>query len=350
MSDLPYSYVFVTGATGFIGAHVVDSLLRRGLRVRGAARNMEKAKAMMAARPQFADKLDFVLVKDFAQGANFENIKCLEGIDAIVHVASPFFYGTERGAEDLVYPAINGVKSILAAAASPHGSTVKRIVLTSSFASVVDMAAGHGPEFTYTAEHWNPITWEEAVDPKASSFVAYRGSKKFAEKTAWDFIEREKPNFDLVALCPPLVFGPVVHPVPKASDLNESNMDIWKVATGEYPYPASRVPGWVDVRDLAEAHAEALLSPKASMKRYLPAAPEPFSYQLAADIIRAEFEGAKDVVAKGNEGEKAVGTFKLDGKKLTEEFGITYRSFKETVVDLVKQVKEELEPQLYVVS
>ena len=35
-------------------------------------------------------------------------------------------------------------------------------------------------------------------------------SKAFAEKAAWDFVEKEKPNFSLSTIQPSLVFGPIV--------------------------------------------------------------------------------------------------------------------------------------------
>jgi hypothetical protein len=73
--------------------------------------------------------------------------------------------------------------------------------LTSSFASVIDVGKKVGPEFTYTGKDWNPLTYEEAADPATSAVVAYRGSKKFAEVEAWDFVKRQKPSFDLVTLC-----------------------------------------------------------------------------------------------------------------------------------------------------
>lgn len=38
----------------------------------------------------------------------------------------------------------------------------------------------------------------------------YRASKTFAEKAAWDFVEKEKPNFALATINPPMVFGPIV--------------------------------------------------------------------------------------------------------------------------------------------
>ncbi len=90
LSDEPISqdhrYVLVTGATGFIGAHVVDELLRRGLKVRGATRSATKGKAMIDARPKYASQLDFVQISDFEKTGVFE--EAVKGIDAVIHVAS----------------------------------------------------------------------------------------------------------------------------------------------------------------------------------------------------------------------------------------------------------------------
>ena len=79
-------------------------------------------------------------------------------------------------------PAINGTKSILEAALKEP--RIKRIVLTSSFAAVVDRGRGPWPGHTYTAADWNPITYSEGVvgDPIAG----YRAGRKFAERAAWD--------------------------------------------------------------------------------------------------------------------------------------------------------------------
>lgn len=79
-------HVLVTGSTGFIGAHVVDNLLARGFSVRGATRSAKKGEQMKAARPQYASKLDFVVIDGFTNIGVFD--AAMERIDAVIHVAS----------------------------------------------------------------------------------------------------------------------------------------------------------------------------------------------------------------------------------------------------------------------
>lgn len=202
----------------------------------------------------------------------------------------------------------------------------------------MDLSRKGPPFFTYTAKDWNPLTYEEAADPTTNSVVAYRGSKKFAELEAWNFLKNEKPEFDIVTLCPPMTFGPVVHPVRKVQELNESNAMLWKIATGEKPLPVTRVPFWIDVRDLAEAHVEALLRPDAGNKRYTPASPEHFSYALAAEIMLDKLPWAKGTVSEQEQSiDKSYG---LDGETAAKELGVRYKTFKETVTNLVEQAWE----------
>jgi nucleoside-diphosphate-sugar epimerase len=212
--------------------------------------------------------------------------------------------------------------------------------MTSSFAAVVDVNSTPPPGFTYTAADWNPLTYETSISRDSNSVVAYRGSKKYAELAAWEFVKDQKTPFDLVTLCPPMVFGPVVHPVPNVEQLNESNSVLWSVAAGADPLPGARVSAWIDARDLAEAHVQALLTPEAGGKRFILASPEPFSYEYAADIIRGEFGWGKESVTSNYQmGEKPTSSYGVDGETVARELGVTYRPFKETVVDLVGQIK-----------
>jgi nucleoside-diphosphate-sugar epimerase len=65
---------------------------------------------------------------------------------------------------------------------------VKRIVITSSFAAVIDTSKGLRPGYTYTEADWNPLAPEDVKDP----VNAYLVSKALAEKAAFDFVENEK--------------------------------------------------------------------------------------------------------------------------------------------------------------
>jgi nucleoside-diphosphate-sugar epimerase len=235
----------------------------------------------------------------------------------------------------LIIPAINGVESILEAAAS--SSKVKRVVITSSFASVLDSGREAPPYFTYTGDDWNPQSYEESIDPGTSAVIAYRGSKKFAELKAWEFVAKQKPSFDLVTLCPPMTFGPIRHPVANVDALNESNKMLWKIASGESPLPVARVPFWIDVRDLAKAHVEALLRPETGGKRYIPASPERFTYGKASNILGKHFDWAADKVSR--EVQAADESHGVDGETAAKDLGLEYRPFSQTVVDLITQAK-----------
>lgn len=101
--------------------------------------------------------------------------------------------------KELLDPAVIGTTGILRSI-KKSAPTVKRVVITSSFASIVNPGKGTNPGYEYSEKDWNPITQEEALENPAAG---YRASKTFAEKAAWDFVEKEKPNFTIATMCPP---------------------------------------------------------------------------------------------------------------------------------------------------
>ena len=58
---------------------------------------------------------------------------------------------------DLLLPAIKGTTEVLKAVKA-YGPTVKRVVVTSSFASISEVTKGDRPGYVYTEKDWNPVS------------------------------------------------------------------------------------------------------------------------------------------------------------------------------------------------
>lgn len=168
-------------------------------------RSQAKADKIKAAHPSYGkDKLDFSIVEDIAQPTAFDKaVVSNPPFEAVIHTASPFHFNAQDIQKDLLDPAIVGTTGILKAIKA-NAPTVKRVVITSSFAAMINPTKGAWPEHTYSEKDWSPLTHEEALQSQAAG---YRASKTFAERAAWEYVEKEKPNFDLVTMNPPLVIG-----------------------------------------------------------------------------------------------------------------------------------------------
>jgi nucleoside-diphosphate-sugar epimerase len=148
----------------------------------------------------------------------------VQGVDAIEHTASPFHYKADDPNE-LIRPAISGTRSVLVSALK-YGSDVKRVVITSSCASVLDVLTE--PK-VFSEKDWNQSSARECEEKgrNAPQATKYRASKTLAERAAWQFVEENKDQlkFDITCINPPFVFGPVLHEVDKAENLNTSSLD-----------------------------------------------------------------------------------------------------------------------------
>lgn len=122
--------------------------------------------------------------------------------------------------------------------------SVKHVVITSSFAAIIQAEKGFWPGHEYSEADWNPITSKEATE---NPMMGYRASKTFAEKAAWEFLEKEKPNFTISTINPPMVFGPIVHALDSLENLNTSNERIRNAVQGKFKdeIPPSGVHFWV---------------------------------------------------------------------------------------------------------
>ncbi|KAH8732464.1 hypothetical protein GQ44DRAFT_745666 [Phaeosphaeriaceae sp. PMI808] len=294
--------VLLTGGSGFIAAHTLDILLNHGHSVVTTVRTQEKADKIKAAFQSFADKgqLGFAIVPDIAQPDAFEKAAVSDPpFEAVLHTASPFHFNVTDVQKDLIDPAVIGTTGVLKSI-KKSAPSVKQVVITSSFASIVNGAKGFWPGHTYSEDDWNPITLEEAQE---NPMMGYRASKTFAEKAAWDFVEKETPNFSISTINPPVVFGPIIHALDSLENMNTSNQRLLSLAQGKFKdeIPASGVHFWVDVRDVAEAHVAAMEKPEAANKRFFTTAGY-FSNKELGQIIRKNFPDFKNLPSESTPG------------------------------------------------
>ena len=337
--------VLLTGGSGFIAAHVIESLLKHGHSVVTTVRSKEKGDKILAAHPeQGADSLSYVIVPDISQPGAFDDaVVSSPPFEGAIHAASPYHFlsKTEEEIKDMITTAVNGTTGILEAIKA-NAPTVKRVVVTSSFAAMVDVKKPLS--HTYTEADWDPVTKSEAFQ---NPLAAYRASKTFAEKAAWDFVEREKPNFQLSVCNPPLVLGPIVHYLNSLEALNTSNQRIRDLITGaaKSKCPPTGNYLWVDVRDLAEAHVLAMEKEETAGRRFFVTKGN-FCNREIVEIIAEEFPEYKWDLPTGEALKPGDypdgGPTGWDNTESIEVLGAKYRPFKDCIVDTIRSLQPML--------
>ncbi|RDW62282.1 NAD(P)-binding protein-19 [Coleophoma cylindrospora] len=337
--------VLLTGANGFVGSHILGQLLAQGSSVRSVVRSQAKADQVLADFPSYGSKLDCAIVPDLtAAGAFDQAVISTPSFDTVIHTASPFLYRVAKNASDFLDPAIKGTLEVLKSVKA-HAPEVKRIVITSSCAAVVDFTADPfaSPQKVYTEDDWNPMTVEKALGAENLNFF-YQVSKKYAEKSAWDFLEQEKPNFDLVTITPPMIYGPLHHSVKSVKELNQSNgriYDLFINSSKTADVPPNGMHVYTDVREVAEAHVKAATMPEASNQRFIICAGR-ISSQNICDLLREAFPELSERTPEGKKGDPGLSptAYTCSSQRAMDTLGIQFRSPKETFVELAKQLLE----------
>ena len=252
--------VLVTGGTGFVGAHCIDQLLRAGYRVRTTVRSLKReadVRAMLnvAGSPR-QDALSFIAADLSADPGWTEAV---QGCRFVLHVASPFPGKAPKHEDELIVPARDGTLRVLRAA---REARVERVVLTSSF-----VAIGYGQK-PRTA----PFDERDWTNLNGPGLTAYAKSKTIAERAACEFIASEGNGLELSVINPVGIFGPALGP-----DYATSVEIVQRFLDGAVPICPHISFGGVDVRDVADLHLRAMISPAAKGERFL---------AVAGDVIK----------------------------------------------------------------
>lgn len=327
--------VFVSGATGFIAQHIVKLLLSKGYKVVGSVRT--EAKGEHLKKLLNSDAFSYELVADVEPAGAFDKaLKNHPEVSVFLHTASPFHYKATDIEEELLKPAVNGTKNALNAIKA-HGPQITKVVVTSSYAAIATASLTTDPNHTNTEESWNDITWEEA---KKDALLGYRGSKKFAEKAAWDFVATEKPNFSISYVNPLFVFGPQTFDSEVKDELNTSSeiINSFLKMNGDGEIPGFK-GGFVDVRDVAKAHLVAFEKDLPNQRLLLNSGR--VTGQDIADVLNEKFPSLKGKIPVGKPGlgeETGKGMCKINNEKTREILGFPLIDLKTSVVDSVEQI------------
>lgn len=330
--------VFVSGATGYIAKHIVQQLLDKKYKVIGSVRSIEKGEAL--ARDLNSSDFSYEIVPDISSKGCFdEALKKHPEVSVFLHTASPFHFAAQELEKEMLSPAVQGTRNALNAI-KDHGPLIKDVVVTSSFAAIMNSSSSHPPkESKFTEESWNPVTYEEAL---ASPFNAYIASKKFAEEEAWNFVKKEKPQFKLSIVNPTYVFGPQLKDADVKGTLNTSAEvinSLLKLKANDQ-IPDLQGP-FTDVRDVAKAHLIAFENSDAEGQRLL-LWEESFTSQEVLDIMHKHFSELNDKIPKGTPGSGVklvgIGDKAIDNSKTRKLLGFPFIKLEKSVVDTVAQV------------
>ena len=220
--------VLVTGASGFIGSHVVRELLSRGYSVKAMIRD-----SSLSGIFQENDRLEIVQANLF----DIDSLKlAVQNCDDVIHCAASLYIGAKDVKKEVVDPSVIGTKNLCEVMGN-----VRRIVHTSSVAAIRSSTFENGKVFTKR-------DWCEDADELNNS---YGFAKAEAEREIRKWASER--DVRLVTIHPSIVFGPILH-----RRHTDGSMAYLKHFCGKIPFVLDIHVNFVDVRDVAVAHVNAL--------------------------------------------------------------------------------------------
>ncbi|KAF5010722.1 hypothetical protein FDECE_3133 [Fusarium decemcellulare] len=325
---MPNHLVFITGATGFIGAHIATNALKAGYRVRLSVRRTEQIQKLKQFFSDFSDQLDFILVPDFTKPNAF--VEAVRGVHFVIHVASPMLGQGSDFKRDFIDPAVEGTLSVLNAAKSVP--SVERVLVMSSILALIPLGALWGPPLS--VEENSDTTIEVDVnmpipDDEVGHTIRYQGSKILAHQATKDWLKKTNPGFSVLTFHPTFVIGPSLFQTkPEQIDsINKFFLDT--VRTGNIVIP----PVFVDVRDVADTFIKALTVPVPNGQEFIVSG-HPISWsEVGAEAKRLYPDAGFKLEPPPDEKPSLT----VSNRAASELLGIRWRSQKELVDGVLNQ-------------
>ena len=262
--------VAVTGAAGFVGAHLVKNLVEHGYAVRACVRDTGR-EDKMAYLKKIADagpgSVEFFSC-DLYKADEGEYDEAFSGCSAVFHVAADI--GSDAATYGKVTPLkmYEGIVDMTAAILEScrKTGTVKRIIYTSSVAAILGRGSpDRVADYIFTEDDWCGGTYEtleERYTNEEGEMLwtnekqAYSKGKLDAERACYAF--GEKTGIDVVSICPFHIMGPLLGVPHNTTWQHRLGMAL----KGEREMESHGTIKWniIDVRDIAEAQRLAVES------------------------------------------------------------------------------------------
>ncbi|KAE8384531.1 flavonol reductase [Aspergillus alliaceus] len=320
------SLVLITGATGFIGSQVVLQTLEAGHNVHLVVRRPEQTDKLRQIFSKYDERLSFVMLPDITAPGGFD--EALQGVDYVIHVASPI---AGKGESDLLTPAVKGTVSVLESAMKVP--SIRKVVITASILSIIPLTP---PADDAVVKEDNDFDFTfDAESPAALSPIGqYHASKIAAHKAVTDFVATKNPSFDVVTIHPVLVFGRSLIQE-TAEELSGSNGMLFQTLMSETPFGKQFLG--VHVSDVASAHVRALTKSGTSIKGVQPylVSSKARPWREVHDFVKSQYPGLAIKLPQLD-----TLSYKVDTTRAQRELGIEFRGMEMQVADLLDQQLE----------
>lgn len=222
--------IFVTGASGLVGSHLIQSLIEKGLQVRALYR---------ISIPTFkgADKVSWIKgdILDVASLA-----EAMQDVSQVYHCAAIVSFSPKQ-ASTMLHANVEGTANVVNACIQYQ---IKKLVYVSSVAALGRIRQGL------------PVDENMNWTPETSNSI-YGKSKFLAEMEVWRGMGE---GLNVAIVNPVIILG--------AGDWNKGSSEIFKSAYNEFPWYTTGVSGFVDVIDVVDA-MQILMQSNIQGQRYI---------------------------------------------------------------------------------
>jgi len=222
--------IFVTGASGLVGSHLIKSLVEKGLSVVALYRSVP---------PVFegSNKVKWVQ-GDILDMESLEN--AMVGVTQVYHCAAIVSFAPAQAAT-MLHANIAGTANVVNACIEKN---IQKLVYVSSVAALGRIRQGVAID---ESMNWTPET----------SNSIYGKSKYLAEMEVWRGMGE---GLNVAVVNPVIILG--------AGDWNKGSSEIFKSAYDSFPWYTQGVSGFVDVLDVVDA-MQLLMQSSTSGQRYI---------------------------------------------------------------------------------